>query len=302
MYPDSLEPHDAMNSPEQKHLDLSARAVHADGGAVCGDRAVSRSTGGAHGGDWRQRGVSGCGRGAGSGRGLRAGDICAGVCADRGARWSAWISRRRCWRRPGEWWAKRGWRMWSSCAATGMRCRSPTERSISRSAPMPFIIFPSRRGCWEKWRGWCARADALRSVDAIIPERADSEWNDRIERLRDASHARMLTDAGLRELFRAAGLRVIASEVHEREREFDDWMYGAGWAPGSQAYEEVRRQVEASAAGDTGRFRAALRSGERRAHGDADRRWFWWVRKHEPRTTRRLRVVRLLLIAYLSLP
>ena len=91
-------------------------------------------------------------------------------------------------------------------------------------------------------------------VDAIIPERADAEWNDRIEQLRDASHARMLTDAGIRELFRAAGLRVIASEVQEREREFDDWMYGAGWATGSLAYEEVRRQVEASATGDRAGF------------------------------------------------
>lgn len=91
-------------------------------------------------------------------------------------------------------------------------------------------------------------------VDAIIPERADTEWNDQIERLRDASHARMLTDTGLRELFRGAGIRVIASEVHEREREFDDWMYGAGWARGSPAYEEVRRQVEASAAGDMAGF------------------------------------------------
>jgi len=91
-------------------------------------------------------------------------------------------------------------------------------------------------------------------VDAIIPERADREWNDRIERLRDVSHAKMLTDAGFRELFRAAGLRVIASEVREREREFDDWMYGAGWGPGSPEYEEVRRQVEASAAGDRAGF------------------------------------------------
>jgi ubiquinone/menaquinone biosynthesis C-methylase UbiE len=91
-------------------------------------------------------------------------------------------------------------------------------------------------------------------VDAILPERADREWNDRIERLRDVSHARMLTDAGFRELFRVAGLRMIASEVHEREREFDDWMYGAGWAPGSVEYEEVRRQVEASADGDRAGF------------------------------------------------
>jgi ubiquinone/menaquinone biosynthesis C-methylase UbiE len=91
-------------------------------------------------------------------------------------------------------------------------------------------------------------------VDAIIPEGADREWNDRIERLRDVSHARMLTDARFRELFQAAGLRVIASEVHTRERDFDDWMYGAGWAPGSLEYKEVRGQVEASADGDRAGF------------------------------------------------
>ena len=91
-------------------------------------------------------------------------------------------------------------------------------------------------------------------VDAIRPEHADAKLNDRIEAVRDASHATMLTDTALRELFREAGLRVIASEVLEREREFDDWMFGAGWAPGSSAYEEVRRLIVASEAGDTAGF------------------------------------------------
>jgi ubiquinone/menaquinone biosynthesis C-methylase UbiE len=91
-------------------------------------------------------------------------------------------------------------------------------------------------------------------VDAIIPERADAGLHNRIERVRDASHATTLTDAGLRELFRAAGLRAIASEVYERQREFDDWMRGAGWEPGSPVYVEVRRQVEASQTNDAAGF------------------------------------------------
>jgi ubiquinone/menaquinone biosynthesis C-methylase UbiE len=91
-------------------------------------------------------------------------------------------------------------------------------------------------------------------VDVIIPERADAGLHNRIERLRDLSHATTLTDAGLRELFRAAGLRAIASEVYERERDFDDWMRGAGWAPGSPIYAEVRQMVEASQANDAAGF------------------------------------------------
>ena len=91
-------------------------------------------------------------------------------------------------------------------------------------------------------------------VDIVIPESANSELHNSIERVRDLSHAKTLTDAGLRELFRAAGLRVIAAEVHAREREFDDWMRGAGWAPGSPVYAEVRQQVEASQANDSAGF------------------------------------------------
>jgi SAM-dependent methyltransferase len=91
-------------------------------------------------------------------------------------------------------------------------------------------------------------------VDVIMPEHAAGELHNRIERLRDPSHARTLGDAGLREMFRSAGLRVIASDVHERERDFDDWLRGAGWAPGSRAYVEVRQQVEASQANDAAGF------------------------------------------------
>jgi ubiquinone/menaquinone biosynthesis C-methylase UbiE len=95
-------------------------------------------------------------------------------------------------------------------------------------------------------------------VDAVMPERADKSLNTRIEKLRDASHAAMLSEKELRELFQSAGLRVIASSLNSRERDFDDWMYGAGWAPGTPAYVEVRREIEATLARDTAGFAPKL--------------------------------------------
>ena len=91
-------------------------------------------------------------------------------------------------------------------------------------------------------------------VDVTIPERADAALHNRMEQVRDPSHVATLTDAALRELFRAAGLRVIASEAYERERDFDDWMLGAGWEPGTDAYAEVRKLMEASRANDAAGF------------------------------------------------
>jgi ubiquinone/menaquinone biosynthesis C-methylase UbiE len=98
------------------------------------------------------------------------------------------------------------------------------------------------------------RGGRVAIVDVIIPGRADAALHNRIERLRDPSHASTLTDAGLRELFRAAGLPVIESEVYERQRDFDDWMRGAGWAPDSAVYAEVRQMVEASQPSDAAGF------------------------------------------------
>jgi len=95
-------------------------------------------------------------------------------------------------------------------------------------------------------------------VDAVMPAHADKGLNTRIEKLRDPSHAEMFTESGLRELFRAAGLRIIESSVNSRERDFDDWMYGAGWAPGTSAYTEVRREMEATLAGDKAGFAPKL--------------------------------------------
>ncbi|MBI3670062.1 MAG: class I SAM-dependent methyltransferase [Acidobacteria bacterium] len=94
----------------------------------------------------------------------------------------------------------------------------------------------------------------LAGVDIIVPEAADPEWNNRIERARDTSHARTLTTAELHALVEAAGLRLLASAIGERLRQFDHWMQIVGYAPGSPAYDETRRLLETSMPGDTAGF------------------------------------------------
>lgn len=98
-------------------------------------------------------------------------------------------------------------------------------------------------------------------VDLIVPDGADAEWNNRIERARDSSHARSLTAAELGVLLEAAGLRLLAQEIGERLRRFDDWMQIMGWPPGTPAYAETRRMMEASMPGDLSGFRARFAPG-----------------------------------------
>lgn len=93
------------------------------------------------------------------------------------------------------------------------------------------------------------------AVDVIVPEGADAELNNRIERARDSSHARTLTIAQIRTPFEAAGLGVLVSEIGERLRRFDDWMQTVGWPPGTPPYAETRRLMEASIPHDTSGFR-----------------------------------------------
>ncbi len=95
-------------------------------------------------------------------------------------------------------------------------------------------------------------------VDIIVPEGADADWNNSIERARDSSHARTLTAAEIRALLEAAGLRVLAFETSERLRQFDDWMQSVKWPDGSPAYAETRRLLAASISGDRAGFRPRL--------------------------------------------
>ena len=92
------------------------------------------------------------------------------------------------------------------------------------------------------------------AVDLIVPDGADPESNNRIERARDNSHARTLSTAELHALLEAAGLHLLASEFGERLRQFNDWMQIVGCPPGSPSYSETRRLMEASIPGDTAGF------------------------------------------------
>ncbi len=93
-------------------------------------------------------------------------------------------------------------------------------------------------------------------ADIIVPAGADPEQNNRIERARDSSHAHTLTLDQLHGLLEGEGLRVVATEIGERLRQFDDWMEIIGCPPGTPAYAETRRLMEASIPGDAAGYRA----------------------------------------------
>ncbi len=95
-------------------------------------------------------------------------------------------------------------------------------------------------------------------VDMVVPEGADPEWNNRIERARDSSHARTLTASEFHALLEAAGLRVVGQEIGERLRRFDDWMQTVNGPPGTPLYAETRRLMEAAMRGDLAGFHARL--------------------------------------------
>jgi len=99
------------------------------------------------------------------------------------------------------------------------------------------------------------RGGRVAAVDLIVPEGADPEWNNRIERTRDPSHARTLTAAELSAMFEAVGLRVFAHEIAERLRRFNQWMENIGTLPGTPAYIETRRLLEAAMPSDRSGFR-----------------------------------------------
>jgi ubiquinone/menaquinone biosynthesis C-methylase UbiE len=81
-----------------------------------------------------------------------------------------------------------------------------------------------------------------------------AEINNRIERIRDASHTRTLARSEFDAIFARNGLRVIASEIEEQTRPFDHWLLVAGWKPGDAPYEEARRLLESTMTDDSAGF------------------------------------------------
>jgi ubiquinone/menaquinone biosynthesis C-methylase UbiE len=100
-------------------------------------------------------------------------------------------------------------------------------------------------------------------IDLVLPEGADREMHDRIERTRDSSHASTLRTTELRSQFRDAGLHVRTCEHNNRDRDFDHWMHVAGHEPGSETYIETRRLMEATIANDAAGFRPRPAPGNR---------------------------------------
>jgi ubiquinone/menaquinone biosynthesis C-methylase UbiE len=92
-------------------------------------------------------------------------------------------------------------------------------------------------------------------IDILVPDdSARAEMANRIEIARDDSHTRSLARRDFEEMFQAAGLRLLSSEVHELPRMFDHWMQVAGWSRSDVAYIETRRLMVTTMADDFAAF------------------------------------------------
>jgi hypothetical protein len=67
----------------------------------------------------------------------------------------------------------------------------------------------------------------------------------------------------------AAGLRILASEVHGIPRMFDHWMHVAGWHRGDPVYIETRRLMEATIANDFAGFHPRYAASDANPSGEA---------------------------------
>ncbi len=88
-------------------------------------------------------------------------------------------------------------------------------------------------------------------LDIFVPEDLRvAALNNRIERIRDASHTRTLARGEFPALFSRYGLRILETYVDVQTRAFDHWMLVAGRKPGDRRYQEARRLLEESIADD----------------------------------------------------
>jgi ubiquinone/menaquinone biosynthesis C-methylase UbiE len=94
-------------------------------------------------------------------------------------------------------------------------------------------------------------------VDPLAPE-SDSKYDlhNRIEKLRDPSHTFSLRLTTFLHLFEEAELEVVRQSLRRRARSFNQWMLRAGHKPESKRYQETRKLLEDSMAGDRAGFSA----------------------------------------------
>jgi ubiquinone/menaquinone biosynthesis C-methylase UbiE len=92
-------------------------------------------------------------------------------------------------------------------------------------------------------------------IDALAPE-SDAKWelHNRIELLRDPSHAETLRLTSFLEMFDQLGLEVARQSIRRRPRSFHQWMLRAGIQPPDPRYAEARGLIENSANGDKAGF------------------------------------------------
>jgi len=94
-------------------------------------------------------------------------------------------------------------------------------------------------------------------IDCVSPE-SDSkfELQNRIESLRDPSHACTLRLTTFLSMFDALGLEILRQSLKRRERSFNTWMLRAGLDSKHKRYLEARKLVEESIPGDRAGFSA----------------------------------------------
>jgi ubiquinone/menaquinone biosynthesis C-methylase UbiE len=100
-------------------------------------------------------------------------------------------------------------------------------------------------------------------IDIVVPEDpVVRALNHRIEHIRDHSHSRSLTHREFEEMMGAAGLRIIATEMREHPRNFDNWMHVAGWKRTDPEYIEARGLMISSIGGDGANFHPRFESSD----------------------------------------
>ena len=96
-------------------------------------------------------------------------------------------------------------------------------------------------------------------IDTLAPEGdARFELYSRIETLRDPSHAKTLKLTTFLSLFDDLGLALARQSFKRRSRSFNNWMKRAGVATADQRYNETRKLMEESIAGDLAGFSPKL--------------------------------------------
>ncbi len=99
----------------------------------------------------------------------------------------------------------------------------------------------------------------LAIIDPLSPE-GDSkfELHNRIETVRDPSHALSLRLTTFLEIFEDLGLEITRQLLKRRQRSFNQWMLRAGLEPGHKRYKETRKLLEESIPGDRAGYSAQV--------------------------------------------